>query len=330
MPYYHVVINKKSGKQPLVFRFNLSKHQIDELTVDFMKKSSFMFGKFVIQPLEIESIRITETEEKAKKILLNGSKKRTFSKTVAKLFSDSSISGPHIDEWHVINSGKDVTKDLTAKLGEIKVLQTEDLNLIDAQISSSPDFKNKDLDVHIVEWKKLTDKITSIQADMKKFEIEFLDRDSFKGFCDNLSSNLMNLNDICLTGYFSQTIRTELENIALNRDHRVRLISPDFQLGTNRDKKNLEVLRKLSKSGVEVRFNYRIHARLLIAKNPLTSLLILGSFDYDTECIGTERYDAGIKTSHPDLVKAASDFFEQVWNDSETQSLKQFLKNKKI
>ncbi len=330
MPYYHVVINKKSGKSPLVFKFNLSKQQIDKLTEAIMKKSSFMFGKFVIQPLEIESIRITETKEKAKKILSTGSKKRTFSKTVSKLFLDPSISGPHIDEWHVINSGKDVTKDLTAKLGEINVLQTKDLNLIDAQISSSPDFKNKDLDVHIVEWKKLDDKITSIQADMKQFEIEFLDRDSFKSFCDNLSSNLMNLNDICLTGYFSETIRTELENIASNRAHQVRLISPDFQLGSNRDKKNLEALMKLSKSGIEVRFNYRLHARLLIAKNPLTSLLILGSFDYDTECIGTERYDAGIKTSNPDLVNAASDFFEQVWNDSETQSLKQFLKKNKI
>ena len=47
-----------------------------------------MFGKFVIQPLEIGSIRITETKEKARKILLNGSKRRTFSKIVAKLFSD--------------------------------------------------------------------------------------------------------------------------------------------------------------------------------------------------------------------------------------------------
>ncbi len=330
MLYYHVVINKKSGEQPLVFRFNLSKHQIDEFTEAFMKKSSFMFGKYVIQPLEIESIRITETEEKAKKILLSGSTRRTFDKTVSKLFLDSSISGPHIDEWYVINSGKDVTKDLTAKLGKIKVLKTEDLTLIDAQISSSPDFLSKDFDIHIVEWKKLNDKITSIQAEMKKFGIEFLDGNSFKSFCDNLSSNLKHLNDICLTGYFSETIRTELENIASNRDHQVRLISTDFNLGSNRDKKNLKALMKLSKSGVEVRFNCSLRARLLIAKNPLTSLLILGSFDYDTECVVTERYDAGIKTSHPDLVNSASDFFEKVWNDSKTQDFKQFLKNKKI
>ena len=42
------------------------------------------------------------------------------------------------------------------------------------------------------------------------------------------------------------------------------------------------------------------------------------------------RNDAGIKTSHPDLVKSAIDFFEQVWNDSETQTLEGFLKDKRI
>ena len=55
----------------------------------------------------------------------------------------------------------------------------------------------------------------------------------------------------------------------------------------------------------------------------------MGSFDYNTECIGRERYDAGLKTSNPDLVNSAIAFFEQVWNDSETQTLEQFLKDKK-
>jgi hypothetical protein len=92
----------------------------------------------------------------------------------------------------------------------------------------------------------------------------------------------------------------------------------------------LEALRKLSKAGVEVKFNYRLHARLLVAHTQISGLLILGSFDYSTECIGKERYDAGIKTSHPDLIQSAIDFFEQVWNDSETNTLEQFLKDKKL
>ena len=44
--------------------------------------------------------------------------------------------------------------------------------------------------------------------------------------------------------------------------------------------------------------------------------LIIGSFDFNTECIGAERYDAGIKTSHPDLIKSAVNFFEGIWGES--------------
>lgn len=43
-----------------------------------------------------------------------------------------------------------------------------------------------------------------------------------------------------------------------------------------------------------------------------------------------KRHDAGIMTSHPDLIQSTIDFFEQVWNDSETNTLEEFLKDKKI
>ena len=146
----------------------------------------------------------------------------------------------------------------------------------------------------------------------------------------NWLSIIEELKEICLTGYFSETIRADLESLAQNSYYHIRLISSDFQVGTPRDKKNLEALRKLAKAGVEVKFNNRIHARLLVAHTKISGLLILGSFDFNTECIGKERHDAGIKTSHPDLIKSAIKFFEQVWNDSETQALEQFLKDKRI
>lgn len=185
-------------------------------------------------------------------------------------------------------------------------------------------------EVKMAEWEKLRTKIVGLQGDFAPFKVDFLDRDAFKKFCDNLRPNLENLKEICITGYFSETIRTELEGIVQNKYYHVRLISPDFQVGNPREKKNLEALRKLSKAGVEVKFNYRLHARLLVAHTPISGLLILGSFDYNTECIGKERYDAGIRTSHPDLIQSAIDFFEQVWNDSETNTLEQFLKDKKL
>ena len=114
----------------------------------------------------------------------------------------------------------------------------------------------------------------------------------------------------------------------------VRLICPEFAIGSNRDKKNLEALRKLAEGGAEIKLNYRLHARLMIAytshlKSLLNGLLVLGSFDYNTECIGRERYDAGIRTHNPDLVKSAVDFFDKVWNDSESITLEKFLSDKK-
>jgi hypothetical protein len=54
-------------------------------------------------------------------------------------------------------------------------------------------------------------------------------------------------------------------------------------------------------------------------------LLIVGSFDFNTECIGRERYDAGIKTRNPDLLQSTINFFEKVWNDSESRHLEEVI-----
>ena len=90
------------------------------------------------------------------------------------------------------------------------------------------------------------------------------------------------------------------------------------------------LLKKLGKSGVGIKFNPRLHARLLVAytEDYKYGLLIMGSFDFNTECIGLDRYDVGIKTKHPDLLKSTIDFFEKVWNDSESQPLQDVISKK--
>ena len=40
------------------------------------------------------------------------------------------------------------------------------------------------------EWEKLKEKIVDLQSVVAPFKVEFLDRDSFKRFCDNLDINL--------------------------------------------------------------------------------------------------------------------------------------------
>lgn len=179
------------------------------------------------------------------------------------------------------------------------------------------------------EWEKLRNKITHLQSDLTPFEVVFLDRNSFKRFCDNLRHDVGSpFRNVYITGYFSETVRKSLETI-IKMKRTVRLISRDSPKETNRDKMNLQVLKKLSKAGAEIKFNNRLHARFLVAHTPEVAsrgLLLIGSFDFNRDCIGLERYDAGIKTTHPDLVKSAIELFEQIWNEQESISLEDFIK----
>lgn len=87
------------------------------------------------------------------------------------------------------------------------------------------------------------------------------------------------------------------------------------------------ILKKIAEVGAKIKVNHRLYARLLVAYHSFdlvkewTGLLVIGSFDFNSECIGRERYDAGIKTTHPDLIRSAVELFEQIWNDPESLPL---------
>lgn len=177
-------------------------------------------------------------------------------------------------------------------------------------------------------WEKFKDKIINLQSDLSLFKAEFLDRDGFKRFVDNLVSEVGGCGEICITGYFSETIREALE-IIITRKHIVKLICPEFPLQSKRDRMNLEALNKLALKGAKIKVNNRLHARFLVAHSPdlvevtgeVRGLLVIGSFDFNTECIGRERYDAGIKTTHPDLIQSAVKLFDRIWEEPESESL---------
>lgn len=173
-------------------------------------------------------------------------------------------------------------------------------------------------------WEKFIEKIVGLQSDLSRFKVEFLDRDKFKNFTDNFYTHVCDYSEIYITGYFSETIRNQLEQL-IKISKKVKIICPEFPIKTERDKKNLEVLQKLAKGGAEVKLNNRLHARFLVAyytHAPETSgLLLIGSFDFNTECIGRERYDAGIKTNHPDLIESAIKLFNQIWDETESKSI---------
>ena len=185
-------------------------------------------------------------------------------------------------------------------------------------------------------YEEFRKKIVNLQSDVNLFKAEFLDRDGFKRFADNLRSNVDGWHEICITGYFSETIRKSLESL-IEIQCKIRLVCPYLDTKKPRDRKNLQALRKLANAGAEIKVNDRLHTRFLVAYNKVQKhptikywgLLLIGSFDFNTECIGRERYDAGIKTRHPDLVNSAVELFEQIWNESESIPLEDFMKKKK-
>jgi hypothetical protein len=179
-------------------------------------------------------------------------------------------------------------------------------------------------------YEEFRQRILELQSYHGMFNVEFLDRGRFKQFADNLYSNLDPYLEVCITGYFSETIREALERILRKspRPH-VRLICPELNPMSKRDSKNLQVLKRLALAGADIKINSRLHARLLVAyqrsaletKGEWRGLLVIGSFDFNTECIAQERLDAGLKTSHPDLVKSTAQFFDRIWNEPESELL---------
>jgi hypothetical protein len=71
-------------------------------------------------------------------------------------------------------------------------------------------------------------------------------------------------------------------------------------------------LQELANSGAKIKVNSRLHARFLVAYSKqlakerdgnewMNGLLLIGSFDFNKDCIGLDRHDAGILTKYPDL-----------------------------
>jgi len=180
-------------------------------------------------------------------------------------------------------------------------------------------------------WEEFRRQVVNLQRSLNLFKVEFVDRDGFKEFADQLYSKVGDYPAICITGYFSETIREQLDRVINYVRTRgfggVRMICPYFPIKGKRDRSNLQSLRKLSETGAKVKVNDRLHARFLVAYSQsenselMGGLLMLGSFDFNTECIGRERYDAGIMTKHPDLVNSAIRLFDQIWNDDQSKDL---------
>jgi hypothetical protein len=318
MPYYHVLIVKKSGGTRRVFAFDLSMKEVQERIISPLTQwKPFICGNAPIEPSNVDHIRINETEESSAAILARSKKMRIARKILGRLAEDSEAG--YVDEYSVIHSGRVVTGELIKGLH----LSDKGSRVFEKKEDEIPE-KQK-TECMPMEYEKFRRKIVDLESDLGLFRVEFLDRDGFTRFADNLLSEVSGYNEFCITGYFSETIRKAFEEITKLQNHKLRLICQEFNVSNNREKKNLEVLKKLSKAGVEIKVNNRLHARFFVAYNSvqekIRGFLIIGSFDFNTECIGKERYDAGIKTANPDLVNSAKTLFEEIWADTESSFL---------
>lgn len=180
------------------------------------------------------------------------------------------------------------------------------------------------------EYHSFNAKIEELEKEWARFIVEFLDRVTFKQYTDRLHDHLSRFKNICITGYFGETVNKTLQTLSKSR--RVRILSPKLRPNYERDLMSLQVLEDISKEGGVIKLNNRLHARFMVAWNEepkkdrelrpkIHGVLVIGSFDFNKEGMGEERYDAGIKTGHPDLVRHAIDLFEDVWNDRHSISI---------
>lgn len=269
MPFYHVAIAKKEGENRYAFQFDMTKEQIEKEIRGFLNyQQPFMCGSFFIQPSDVETFKISETKDKAEQILQETKGKRILKKTATRFFGvDIGTDDRYIDELSIINSGKDVTRDFVEKIDQtssekptVRLSSKQNTGGVKSDKNSEVRLALETSGAEGEEWEKLRMKIFGFQGDIAPFRVDFLDKEGFKVFCDNLTSTV-SFNEICITGYFSETIRDSLSKLLQTKRH-IRMICPEFPLDSKRDRRNIEVLNKLSEAGAEVKINNRLHARL--------------------------------------------------------------------
>lgn len=165
-------------------------------------------------------------------------------------------------------------------------------------------------------FSKLVSDSNNIGKRLLGFNVDFIDEAQFKKFAnDEMGSFCQAYEEICISGYFSDGFAIELVTALSGLKKKVRIITAVHNIKRPNDKKNLASLRKIQDIGAEIRVNLRTHFRMFLLKGKTKGLLILGSFDFNKEGMNMERRDAGIKTTHPDLVQSAYDYFMSVWED---------------
>ena len=128
-----------------------------------------------------------------------------------------------------------------------------------------------------------------------------------------LQSGFRNV-ELWIMGYFDQARIDKLKPI-LEKGTKVKIISPDLNLNKSQDKSNLDALKRMEKYGAEVRIHPMLHARIFYVLRDGSSEVVIGSGDIKSDCLGGKRFDAGIRSNHPEIIAETMSFFSRVWDD---------------
>jgi len=138
--------------------------------------------------------------------------------------------------------------------------------------------------------------------------------------CDNFARGSSKGAEIYIAGYFDHHLMDKLKKI-LRDGGKVKIISPELTKSRG-DQTNLDALKRMEKFGAEVRIHPMLHARIFFvnwAGSPWG--VIVGSGDIKSDCLGGRRFDAGIWSNYPDIIKSTIDFFNRVWEDERVKKL---------
>jgi hypothetical protein len=131
---------------------------------------------------------------------------------------------------------------------------------------------------------------------------------------DNILQSGFKKAEMWIMGYFDQARIDKLKPI-LEKGTKVKIISPELNLSKSQDKSNLDALKRMKKYGAEVRIHPMLHARIFYIERDGSSEVVIGSGDIKSDCLGGKRFDAGIRSNHPEIIADTIGFFSRVWND---------------
>jgi len=126
--------------------------------------------------------------------------------------------------------------------------------------------------------------------------------------------------EICIMGYFDHESLDKMKEI-LARGGKVKIVHPELS-GSKQDQGNLDALKRIEENGGEVRIHPMLHARIFyLGRDGQPWGAIVGSGDIKSDCLGGRRFDAGIWSNYPDIIKSVVDFFNRVWDDKGAKKL---------